>query len=1813
MSANPNPNTPAARGKEKFLSVPTNHRPRQNSVDSEDGARSVGSSYGDTMVGSSHGDAMTMTTSWQGEKSLPKHTYDNEDIMKDEAALTPDAGREPDFQIENNPFAFSPGQLTKMFNPKSLSAFYSLGGLAGLEKGLRSNRNAGLGVDEKHLDGTVSFEQATARSQSSKLVDEGVESPETPVTHTGTAQPAEPDQDFADRKRVFKDNRLPEKKGKSFLQLVWITYNDKVLILLSVAAVVSLAIGLYQTFGAAQTQAGQGVEWIEGVAIIVAIVIVVLVGSLNDWQKERQFAKLNKKKQDRLVKAVRSGKTVEISVFDVLSGDVLHLEPGDLIPVDGVLIQGFNVKCDESQATGESDIIRKRPADEVFAGIESGENTTKLDPFIQSGGRVMEGVGTFMVTSTGVYSSYGKTMMSLSEDPEITPLQSKLNVIAEYIAKLGGAAGLLLFLALFIEFLVRLKHNDKSPSEKGQQFINIFIVVVTIIVVAVPEGLPLAVTLALAFATTRMIRDNNLVRHLKACEVMGNATTICSDKTGTLTQNKMKVVSGTIGTSHRFGSGKPVDQETAASVDHSSTEHSEKDFAAALCEDVRSLLLKSISINSTAFEGEIDGVKSFVGSKTETSLLTFAQDHLGMGPIAEERSNATIRQLIPFDSGRKCMGVAVQLDSGIVRLYVKGASEILLAQCTEILADPGRDLSKEPLTAEGTQTIKGLIEDYAIRSLRTIGLVYRDFEAWPPRNAKRAEGEQSEVAFEDVFRNMTFIGMVGIQDPLREGVPDAVRLCQSAGVVVRMVTGDNKLTAQAIAKECGILQPDGLVMEGPEFRNLSKYHQNEIIPRLQVLARSSPEDKRILVRRLKDLGEIVAVTGDGTNDAPALKLADVGFSMGISGTEVAKEASAIILMDDNFTSIVKALKWGRAVNDAVKRFLQFQLTVNVTAVALTFVSAVSSTDESSVLTAVQLLWVNLIMDTLAALALATDPPQDSVLNRKPERRGSSIISPTMWKMIIGQSIYQLVVTFVLYYAAVPIGIAAQEPSSVQSSRKDTLVFNTFVWMQIFNQWNNRRLDNNFNIFEGLTQNWFFLGINLAVSGAQVLIIFVGSSPFNISQLNPPQTGAQWAVAIVLGLLSIPVGMALRLIPDEWVAKCIPKSLRGKNKLPGLTVSDEEKFNDLPDALTDVRDELAFLKKLKGGRLNNLKFAVQHPLMAGIIAAGVAAGWSPIERGEDRDFPQAPRPTPSPLAQRENSGLEQAHVLVEEPQEMEESGVTGRTDVPQLSVPRPPSKEPKSEVADDQQVAHVAVANPHGLSELEDRVNDLGDSWETDSIFEDIIEDLAAEEHFIRDEHACTPEESVHYRQQLRMIGPEDFCRRNIDSNLITAKKMLTAFGIRPPAFLDGQKDEAYYSLLTLAMTRELAKRAKNLEYNSIGDAVRLLMGARNIVVLTGAGISTSLGIPDFRSKQTGLYSKLEKLGLGISDPQEVFNINLFREDPTIFYSVAKDILPSTKKFSPTHAFIKLLQDKGKLLTNYSQNIDNIEANAGISPDKLVQCHGSFATASCQMCGYRVPGDAIFDDIRAGNIPRCERCIAALRARGPLKRKRSSNGYNNSSSSKGGRGGRGGRGGSSTGRGGRRPRRSGSDDDDDDYENDGGRGFFDEAAAGVMKPDITFFGEPLPDEFSQRLMGRDRHLVDLVLVIGTSLKVAPVSEVVPCLPPNVPQICISRTPVGHTNFDIDLLGDCDVVVAELCRRAGWDLRHEMVPPRQRARIALEQGWRSRHVFTVVDPDGDGGDGDKKHKNGNDEQKNNGKDSKADARKNGDAAVRTKRQA
>lgn len=647
-----------------------------------------------------------------------------------------------------------------------------------------------------------------------------------------------------------------------------------------------------------------------------------------------------------------------------------------------------------------------------------------------------------------------------------------------------------------------------TASEKGIAFTQILIISVTLVVVAVPEGLPLAVTLALAFATKRMTAEKLLVRILGSCETMANASVVCTDKTGTLTQNVMSVVAGSIGIHAKFvrnlkdnkartnapdqDQDQPQEQDvTEASDEPQLNRKHADDFSieqseinSVLTPQLKRLFNQSITINSTAFEDVDPETKevAFVGSKTETALLQFAKD-LGWENWKTTRESAEIIQMIPFSSERKAMGVVVRLRSGRCRLFLKGASEILTKKCSRHVVvsktpDQNQGADSEIMTKAIDETTKDNISRtiifYANQMLRTIALCYRDFQSWPPSGTDFQSTD--EVSYDYLARDMILVAITGIEDPLRDGVHEAVAACRHAGVTVKMCTGDNVLTARSIATQCGIYTAGGIIMEGPVFRALDPQDRTEVVPRLQVLARSSPEDKKVLVETLRSLGEIVGVTGDGTNDGPALKTANVGFSMGIAGTEVAKEASDIILMDDNFASIVKAIMWGRCVNDAVRKFLQFQISTNITAVIITFVSAVASTQEESVLSAVQLLWINIIMDTFAALALATDPASESLLDRKPDIHGTRLFTADMIKMILGQSIYQVAIILVFHFLGHMI--LGLDHSDLGDGIVRTLVFNTFVFAQIFNSINCRRLDNKLNIFEGIVKNRYFIVITL---------------------------------------------------------------------------------------------------------------------------------------------------------------------------------------------------------------------------------------------------------------------------------------------------------------------------------------------------------------------------------------------------------------------------------------------------------------------------------------------------------------------------------------------------------------------------------------------------------------------------------------------------------------------------------------------------------------------------------------------------------------
>ncbi|KAF8931760.1 PMCA-type calcium-translocating P-type ATPase [Dissophora ornata] len=902
---------------------------------------------------------------------------------------------------------------------------------------------------------------------------------------------------FKARSELYGRNILPTVKSATFFDLVKKAYNDRTLILLSIAAVVSLCVSVYEDYGPHHDPNEPRVGWVEGAAILAAVAAVVFTNAINDYQKERQFRKLNAKKDDRQVKLLRDGREQEINVKEVQVGDIMLMEPGDLLAVDGIILQSHNITCDESSATGESDALKKDPEEKCY---------------IISGSKVLDGSGRMLVTAVGSNSFFGKTMMAMREAaPEETPLQVKLDLLAESIAKLGMAAAVAMLVTLVVKYFVQHSLSDE-PMPAGDvifsDMVRIVIQAITIVVVAVPEGLPMAVTLALAYATTQMLKDNNLVRVLSACETMGNATTVCSDKTGTLTQNKMTVVEGTL------------------SLKSFTNLNEVKTWKSEVNADIAEIIIEGIALNSSAFEDRDEkGNTAFVGSKTESALLGFIKS-LGAS-YSNIRSEITVAKMYPFSSAKKTMSCVVEVPNGPekYRLYVKGASEIVMRSCTHYIDSDG---AVKSLDDNARAKFEQIISQYADKALRTIALSYRDVSS---SDFKKFNDEEAPNA------KLVCLGVVGIQDPLRPGVIESVEDFAKAGVIVRMITGDNIQTARAIATNAGILKMGGLALTGPEFRAMSDEDQIDAVKRLRVLARSSPTDKTIVVRRLQELGEVVAVTGDGTNDGPALKMADVGFSMGITGTEVAKEASAIVLMDDNFSSILKSLMWGRAVNDSVRKFLQFQLTVNITAVVLSFISAVASDDNQSVLSAVQLLWVNLIMDTLAALALATEPPSPEVLKRRPTAKTAPLINFNMWKMIFGQAIFQISLNLALLKFGAQL-FHLQSPdgtvSPIQLATLRTMIFNTFVFLQVFNELNCRRIDDSLNIFKNLHNNKIFILVQFVVIAGQYVIVQFGGQAFK----TIPLTGHQWLVTILIGSLSLPVGLILRLIPQHFIPESV---------------------------------------------------------------------------------------------------------------------------------------------------------------------------------------------------------------------------------------------------------------------------------------------------------------------------------------------------------------------------------------------------------------------------------------------------------------------------------------------------------------------------------------------------------------------------------------------------------------------------------------------------------------------------------------------------
>ncbi|XP_074379780.1 putative calcium-transporting ATPase 13, plasma membrane-type [Apium graveolens] len=880
--------------------------------------------------------------------------------------------------------------------------------------------------------------------------------------------------DITQRQEAFGINTYPRLPSKSFFSFVLEAFKDPTILILLVCAALSLAFGMKED--------GPKEGWYDGGSIFVAVFLVISVSAISNFRQSRQFDKLSKVSNNIQVEVVRKGRRQQISVFDIVVGDVVCLKIGDQVPADGVFVEGHSLQIDEASMTGESDHV---------------EVNLDKNPFLISGTKVADGYAKFVVTSVGMNTTWGEMMSSISHDSsEETPLQARLNKLTSSIGKIGLAVAFLVLVVLLLRFFTGNTKDDDGKTEfngsktKVDDIINgvvgIIAAAVTIVVVAIPEGLPLAVTLTLAYSMKRMMADQAMVRKLSACETMGSATTICTDKTGTLTMNQMKVTKFCLG--------------------HESMEEwSSTSIASSIIE----LFHQGVGLNTTGsvYKANLGSELEFSGSPTEKAILSWSVMELNMDMEELKRSSKLIH-VEAFNSEKKRSGILMKKNGdNTMHVHWKGAAEMIIAMCSHYYDPLG---NMKVMDDAERMEFNLLVQGMAASSLRCIAFAHTQ--------VSEHECYDGKVKVKD--NSLTLLGLVGLKDPCRPGVRKAVQDCQHAGVHVKMITGDNVFTAKAIATECGILRldqdMDGAVVEGVEFRNYTQAERMEKVDKICVMARSSPFDKLLMVQCLKQKGHVVAVTGDGTNDAPALKEADIGLSMGIQGTEVAKESSDIVILDDNFASVATVLRWGRCVYNNIQKFIQFQLTVNVAALVINFVAAISSGDVP--LTAVQLLWVNLIMDTLGALALATEQPTKELMDKRPVGRTEPLISNIMWRNLIAQALYQIVVLLTLQFGGEKI-------FNVNEKVKDTLIFNTFVLCQVFNEFNARKLEKK-NVFEGIHKNKLFLGIIGITIVLQVVMVEFLKKFADTERLN----WGQWGACIGIAILSWPIGFLVKYIP-----------------------------------------------------------------------------------------------------------------------------------------------------------------------------------------------------------------------------------------------------------------------------------------------------------------------------------------------------------------------------------------------------------------------------------------------------------------------------------------------------------------------------------------------------------------------------------------------------------------------------------------------------------------------------------------------------------
>ena len=958
-------------------------------------------------------------------------------------------------------------------------------------------------------------------------------------------------QDLKWRENKWGNNHLPPEKENSILAHIIECFEDPTLRVLLVASIVSLIIGVAKD--------GIKTGWIEGTAIFFAVFLVVSISSYMNYQETEQFLKLSRETKLKKVLVIRDGREKEISIEDVLVGDILKLRIGDIINVDGFVFGDAKAGMDESPVTGESDVMWKVNNFEL-----KGQKYTC--PFVFSGSQVVDGYGNMVVAAVGdkTFEGSNKQLTNASggkndddddaDDTDLTPLKKQLNELSNLIGDLGYLMAILIGIVLFLkETIINLTSGISIwTSHELDVLVNAFIIAVTVIVVAIPEGLPMAVTIALAYSVDKMKREHNLVKHLDKSEAMGNVNNVCTDKTGTLTLGVMKVCAFYI-----------EEQDFRLNKDKINDNN--------LRELVWNCIYKNITCVETIDE---KGKPVLNGDMTEKALYTYLKE-----ASYSLEGNRKGLYVLPFKSDYKYMMNIYKEEDGYI-LYAKGAPERVGEFFSLFRVQGGQEENYD----EHKQDFFDKQAEYAEDSMRTLTFGYKKLTEEEIQKSKDAHPDDDLAFFQELAKGLCFAFMVGIRDDNRPDVPEAIKKCHHAGITVRMVTGDNINTAIAISKDVGIIEANEvsqckelakkyraeveknkdnaplnirsldspLALEGEIFRvvcgGITKKQQDKgeleiflnnreafkhTVKNLKIIARASPEDKFILVFGLKELGNIVAVTGDGTNDAPALRQAHVGFAMGIRGTDIAKDAADVVLLDDSFSSIVTACKYGRNVYDCIRKFVQFQLTTNIVAVFMTFLGGIILKD--SPLNAIQMLWVNLIMDSFASLALATEDPTESLLDRLPYSREASILTPMMKLNIISQAIFQITtLTVIIFYGDYIFGVPSDRNLehfmwNNVNGYHFTIFFNIFVFMQVFNSINARKLQKDeLNVFTGIMGNWLYILIQSIIIIGQIILVTFGGRAVR----THPLSLKQHADCLIISALTLVWGFFIKLLPID---------------------------------------------------------------------------------------------------------------------------------------------------------------------------------------------------------------------------------------------------------------------------------------------------------------------------------------------------------------------------------------------------------------------------------------------------------------------------------------------------------------------------------------------------------------------------------------------------------------------------------------------------------------------------------------------------------